>query len=151
MNFSTWSRFIHIGLLSCCALGCLHAQAPANAFLQHNLVSDLPNVADHQDTNLVNPWGNGFGQTPFWIGDNGTGLSTLYDGTGTPNAAVIVNIPGAGGVATGGKVTGVMFNAFSANTAAFALAAGRSPNFMFCTQDGVLAGWNPNVDSTHAK
>lgn len=137
-------------LLAVAVASCLAAQA-TNNFLVHNLVSDLPNVADHQDKSLVNPWGNGFGSTPFWIGDNVTGLSTLYDGTGTQNTGVIVNMPGPNGATTGGKVTGVIQNAFASNTAAFALATGRSPNFMFCTEDGILAGWNPNVDAKNAK
>jgi hypothetical protein len=48
-------------------------------YQQVNLVSDLPGVAALQDTNLVNAWGVSFGPTtPFWISDNGTGLSTLY-------------------------------------------------------------------------
>lgn len=138
-------------LLAALVTGSLTAQVANNNFLVHNLVSDLPNVADHQDKSLINPWGNGFGATPFWIGDNVTGLSTLYDGTGTQNTGVIVNMPGPNGAVTGGKVTGVIQNAFAANTTAFALAAGRAPNFMFCTEDGILAGWNPNVDATHAK
>src|SRR5437016_12874221 len=47
---------------------------------QINLVSDQPGVALLQDTNLVNAWGVSFAPTgPFWISDNGTGLSTLYD------------------------------------------------------------------------
>jgi hypothetical protein len=101
-------------------VGTLAAQTtPPNNFLVHNLVSDLPGLADHQDANLKNPWGNGFsGSSPFWIGDNGTGLSTLYDGYGTP-ASLVVNISAAGGANTGGPVTGVIFNAFSSNTAAF--------------------------------
>ena len=56
-----------------------------DVYLRHNLVSDLPDFADHLDPNLVNPWGIAYGPTsPFWIADNGTGVSTLYDGTGTP-------------------------------------------------------------------
>src|ERR1700722_6320749 len=51
------------------ATGSLAAQTtagPPNNYLVHNLVSDLANTADHQDPNLVNPWGNGFGASPFW-------------------------------------------------------------------------------------
>ena len=33
------------------------APAPANSFIQHNLVADQPGVADVTDPNLVNPWG----------------------------------------------------------------------------------------------
>src|ERR1700689_4083893 len=69
----------------------------ANAYLVHNLVADLPGIADHTDPNLVNPWGNGFSAgSPFWIGDNGTGLSTSYDGPGTPSSTG-AEIPAAGG------------------------------------------------------
>src|SRR5262249_39694231 len=97
--------------------GLLFGQAaPPNNFLVPNLVSDLPNIADHQDTKLVNPWGNGFSAaSPFWIGDNGTGLSTLYDGYGVASATV-VSIPAAGGATTPGPVTGVIANAFSATS-----------------------------------
>ena len=42
-----------------------------------NLVSDLPNVAQFQDPHLVNAWGLTRGPaTPWWVSDNGTGLST---------------------------------------------------------------------------
>lgn len=126
------------------------AQTAPNTFLVHNFVSDLPGLADHVDSNLVNPWGNGFGQTPFWIGNNGTGTSTLYDGTGAA-IPLIVNIPAAGGAVTGGPVSGVIFNTFSSNTAAFAVAAGKAASFLFCSEDGIISGWNSSVDSTHAK
>ena len=29
--------------------------SPANSYLVHNLVSDLPSMADYEDPNLVNP------------------------------------------------------------------------------------------------
>ncbi|MGB9456344.1 MAG: TIGR03118 family protein [Bryobacteraceae bacterium] len=125
------------------------AQVAPNTFLVHNFVSDLSGVADHQDHNLVNPWGNGFGATPFWIGNNGTGTSTLYDGTGAA-LPVIVDIPAAGGAKTGGPVTGVMFNTFASNTSDFAVAAGKPASFLFCSLDGIISGWNSSVDSTHA-
>jgi len=79
----TWLR---TGALLGAAAGSLAAQtnsAPANNYLVHNLVSDLANTADHQDPDLVNPWGIGFGPTPFWVGNNSTGSATLYDGSGT--------------------------------------------------------------------
>ena len=70
-NIETLARmFAILGL----AVGTLPA---ANNYRVHNLVSDLPGVADHQDKNLVNAWGNGFsGNSPFWIGNNGTGTAT---------------------------------------------------------------------------
>jgi len=130
--------------------GTLAAQSTVpNSFLVHNLVSDLPGIADHQDPNLVNPWGNAFAASPFWIGNNGRGVSTLYDGTGTASA-IVVNIPSAGGIPTGGPVTGVVLNSFSSNTLVFDVAAGKPASFLFCAEDGVISGWNSSVDSTHA-
>ncbi len=125
--------------------GCLSA---ANNYLVHNLVADQAGVADHVDPNLVNPWGNAFSATsPFWIGDNGTGLSTLYDGTGTPNA-IVVQIPAAGGKTTPGPVTGVIQNSV---TTAFLVAPGKQSQFAFCSADGAITGWNSSVNATHAQ
>lgn len=128
----------------------LVSQGPnSNNYLVHNLVSDLKGIADHQDPNLVNPWGNGFGATPFWTGNNGSGTSTLYDGTGTATA-LVVTIPQAGNAGTAGPVTGVIFNAFSSNTGAFTVAAGKPSSFIFCTEEGVIAGWNGSASGTKA-
>src|SRR5216683_1261295 len=90
-GISAWMR-------SALLLGAIAGSLPAaNSYLVHNLVSDLPGIADHVDKNLVNPWGNGFsGTSPFWIGNNGTGTSTLYDGTGTATA-LVVTVPSAAG------------------------------------------------------
>src|SRR5215469_3106600 len=140
------------GILRSCALfgslaGCLSAAA-TNNYLVHNLVADQAGVADHVDPNLVNPWGNAFSATsPFWIGDNGTGLSTLYDGTGTPNTGVVVSIPAAGGKTTPGPVTGVIQNSA---TTAFLVAPGRQSQFAFCSADGAITGWNSNVNAKQA-
>ena len=98
----------------------------ANTYLVHNLVSDLPGLADHQDKNLVNAWGNAFsGTSPFWIGNNGSGTATLYDGTGTP-IALVVSIPGPTGSSSPGAVTGVLFNS---SASSFSVAAGRAASF----------------------
>ncbi len=143
MTQSNRSRIWKTATLAGIIAGTLAAQGttPPNNYLVHNLASDLPNVADHQDKNLINPWGNAFGATPFWIADNATGLATLYNGLGVPNTARIVNIPGAGGAKTGGHVTGAIFNTFSSNTNAFDVATGTPSSFMFCTGDGVIVGW----------
>jgi uncharacterized protein (TIGR03118 family) len=122
--------------------------SPANTYLVHNLVSDLPNTADFQDPNLVNPWGIAtLGSGPFWIGNNGTGTSTIYSTNGTP-ASLIVNIP-APGMTTGGAVSGVIGN----STTAFTLTSGGTAKpalFLFCTEDGTISGWNSSVNATDA-
>ena len=125
--------------------------APAYAadnFLVHNLVSDIPGMADRTDPNLVNPWGNGFSaSSPFWIGNNHSGTSTLYDTTGAP-LSLVVSIPSPSGQAKSGAVTGVLFNS---NPGAFNVASGKPASFVFCTEDGTIAGWNSSVDATNAK
>jgi uncharacterized protein (TIGR03118 family) len=120
--------------------------AAQNSYLVHNLVSDLPGMADTMDPNLVNPWGNGFGQSPFWIGNNGSGTSTLYNGYGVANA-LIVQIPSAGGGTSGGPVSGVIFS----GGAGFNVVAGSPASFLFCAEDGVISGWNFALDATHAR
>jgi uncharacterized protein (TIGR03118 family) len=133
----------------CTVAGSLIAQnTPPNNYLVHNLVSDLPGIADHQDPNLVNPWGNGFGQSPFWIGNNGSGTSTLYDGTGAA-LSLVVNIP-TSTASTGGAVTGVILNSFSSNTAVVDVAAGKPASFLFCSENGIISGWNSSVNATNA-
>jgi uncharacterized protein (TIGR03118 family) len=143
-------RFLRTGLLlTIVAAAAMGQTTTSNSYLAHNLVSDLAGIADHQDSNLVNPWGNGFGATPFWIGNNGTGTSTLYDGTGA-KTALTVTIPQAGGTGHKGPVTGVIFNAFASNTSAFTVAAAKPANFIFCSTDGVISGWNSTASGTDA-
>src|SRR5262245_49229706 len=55
-----------------------------------NLVSDLPSLAPRVDPLLVNPWGIAYGpDTPFWVANEGTGTSTLYDARGRSQSAAI--------------------------------------------------------------
>src|ERR1043165_2287734 len=68
-------------------------QIVSSGYIQHNLVSDLPNMAVTTDPNLKNPWGLAFSPTsPFWISDNGTGVSTLYN-TNAQKLGLTVTIP----------------------------------------------------------
>src|SRR5438105_872795 len=86
------------------------SRAEGNFYQQHNLVSDVPNAADHTDPNLVNAWGIVFSATgPVWIADNGTGLSTLYNGAGNP-LSLVVQIPGPSGTTGNGAPTGIVVN-----------------------------------------
>src|SRR3954454_24933887 len=71
----------------------------AQHYQQTNLVSDVRGRAAMTDPNLVNSWGLVHGPgTPWWVTDNGTGVSTLYDGTGTILGLVVAipNAPGTG-------------------------------------------------------
>jgi uncharacterized protein (TIGR03118 family) len=121
------------------------SMAAENKYIVHNLVSDLPNTADHQDANLVNPWGISFSATsPFWISNNHSGTSTLYDTSGTPLPLVVkIPTPTAG---SGGAPTGTLFN----GSQSFVGPNGKPANFIFCTEDGTIVGWNSG-DQTQAK
>ncbi|MEO7145244.1 MAG: TIGR03118 family protein [Bryobacteraceae bacterium] len=123
----------------------LSAQAPKPAFIQHNLVSDVPDLADNTDPGLVNPWGICTSATsPFWLADTGSGLSTLYNSVGVPSALKVV-VPSAAGTGTG-KPTGCVFNGASA----FPVAPGHNASFIFSTIDGTISGWSSPVDATHS-
>src|SRR5262245_16929236 len=129
------------------------AQVAGNSYEQHNLVSDGTIPADHQDPNLSNAWGLAFGPTtPAWVADNHSGVATLYDRRGNPLSRV-VSIPTPSDP-SGGSPTGIVFNLFSSNTNDFVVSkpggASAASVFMFATEDGVIAGWSPTVDMTHA-
>jgi uncharacterized protein (TIGR03118 family) len=111
----------------------------SNRFAQANLTSDLPGVATNLDPNLVNPWGIVAGpKTPFWINNNGTGTSALYNGSGA-SLPLVVSIPAPSGGP--GAPTGIVFN----STGGFA----GSP-FLFGTEDGTIASWSPSFGTTAA-
>src|SRR5437016_12343104 len=59
-----------------------------NAFNWKNLQSDIDGVADRTDPNLVNSWGLALNTNSniFWVADNGTGVSTLYEPNGKTNS-----------------------------------------------------------------
>jgi uncharacterized protein (TIGR03118 family) len=151
-----------LAIASLVPIGAGAAGAPAGSgtVLQTNLVSDLPDVAGLTDPNLVNPWGvSESGGSPFWVSDNGAGVSTLYQVPGAANTAVSINpltvsIPTPFSQA-GGTPTGTVFNTDLAG-GGFRIA-GPSNNggqtsapalFMFATEDGTIAGWNPGIDPT---
>jgi uncharacterized protein (TIGR03118 family) len=121
------------------------ATSGANSYRIANLVSDQPGVAVHLDPNLVNAWGLVAGpSTPWWVADNGTNVSTLYDGHG--NAIPLV-------VTVGGAPTGTVFNGGPGFVVHHQGSSGPSV-FMFATESGTIRGWNPSVPlpspSTHS-
>jgi uncharacterized protein (TIGR03118 family) len=127
------------------------AHASQGFYQQTNLVSDVPGLAQVTDPHLVNSWGIVHSPgSPFWISDNGTGLSTLYNGAGAP-ISLVVTIPPPGGSPAGTTAapTGVVFN----GTPGFKVSNGTKSAaalFIFSTEDGTISGWNPTVNPTNA-
>ncbi|MBZ5610422.1 MAG: TIGR03118 family protein, partial [Acidobacteriia bacterium] len=121
------------------------SQVPtANAYVQHNLVSDVPGLADVTDPNLVDPWGmSASSASPIWVSNHDKGVATLYNGSGAI-VALVVTVPPAAGGAPPSKPTGQVNN----STTAFVLANGKPASFIFVTEDGTLSAWNAGAAST---
>lgn len=119
---------------------------------QHYLRTDLTQnaagvsaTAPQTDPNLVNAWGlSRASGSPWWISDNGTGLSTLYDAAGVAQS-LVVTMAHPDGVDSSAP-TGTVFN----YSTGFEAAAGKKSIFLFCTEEGTITGWNPGAAPTTA-
>jgi uncharacterized protein (TIGR03118 family) len=140
-------RAVAVLMLAAALVVAAPAVAGAAGYRQRNLVSDIPGKAMLTDSNLVNPWGLSAGpQTPLWVADNGTGVSTIYPGAvnGSPLtiAPLVVTIPQ-------GAPTGTVYNP----TQAFKvpISGGMAPaTFLFDSEAGTVSAWpftNPPMTS----
>jgi uncharacterized protein (TIGR03118 family) len=122
-------------------LGGMHPAA-AQFYAQHNFVSDGAVPADLVDADLVNAWGLVAGPTtPWWVANNGTGTSTLYNGNTGAKLSLTVTVPGA--------PTGVVFNGGAGFVVTRDSASGPA-NFIFASEDGTISARSPAVSSTQA-
>jgi uncharacterized protein (TIGR03118 family) len=149
MQTSKVFRSLRFGPLSLLILISLAVNSYAQNVTQHykqtNLVSNVPGMAPLTDPNLVNAWGLTRSSTsPWWVADNGTGLSTLYSGTGSIQSLVVTIPPSKSGDT--GNPTGTVFNGGTG----FELKKGFPAVFLFVTEDGTISGWNPKVKPTEA-
>ena len=145
----TTNHYRKIALLSVAVVMFTAASARADTYSWTNFQSDIAGVAQHTDSNLVNPWGMAAstGGT-IWVSDNGTGVSTLYnqDGTAVP---LVVEIPTAAQNTEGANPTGQVFN----DTGFFQVTKNGTSApalFIFVSEDGSISGWNSTLDQTHA-
>jgi len=112
-----------------------------------DLVSNGPTVAPFTDPHLVNAWGLvALPTSPWWVSDNDTGFSTLYNGAGQ-QIPLFVTIPPAPGSPAGtlGTPTGIVGNT---NATIFTITENNvsAPSvFIFATLDGTISGWNPTI------
>jgi len=128
----------------------LPSVTPAQHYKQTNLVSDIASMAPTFDPNLKNPWGLTRSSTtptrpgsPWWVGNNNSGTSTLYTGAGAIipiNGTGTVTVPPPKGSPAGtlSTPTGVVFNGSPSD---FFVAPGKSAIFIFATEDGTISGW----------
>jgi uncharacterized protein (TIGR03118 family) len=112
--------------------------ANAGKFVQTNLVADTAGKATYTDPNLVDAWGISYSPSgPFWISDNGTGLSTVYNGSGIVQN-LVVTIPPGTGTNPPAAASGNVYNA----TSSFIIPGSTKAVFMFDTEDGAISAWN---------
>jgi uncharacterized protein (TIGR03118 family) len=116
------------------ALGVMGIAAQARA---EDIFLASPMATDASDKQLINPWGiSASGTSPFWISDNGAGVSTLYSVNPVSNVGtklgLVVTIPGDG------SVTGQAFNGGTGFN---------GDRFLFVSEDGTISGWNNKLGS----
>jgi len=127
------------------SLGVCPLLAGAQQYKVTGLVADQSGAATNTDMNLVNPWGMSRSSTsPWWVSDNGTGLATLYDGTGAAKTLVVTVPTGDPNVSSTGTPTGTVYNGGTG----FVLANGKPAAFMFVTEDGTVSAWNSGAAAT---
>jgi uncharacterized protein (TIGR03118 family) len=108
---------------------------PPPSYQVTNLVSDQALAGAITDTQLVNPWGLAYGPTTdFWVANQGTATTTVYDGLGhMPTTPIVVTVPPMAGHAMVGP-TGVVFNGTATSFS--------GDEFVIASLDGCLCGWS---------
>ena len=119
-------------------------------YVQTGLASSVPGLTAHTIPDLINPWG--FAETPdgqFRVSANGTGESLLLNAQGKDLGKTVIIPTPPGSSSSTSAPNGSVLN----TTSDFVISHdGRSApaEFLFSTEDGTIAGWNPNVDPNHA-
>src|SRR6266403_334924 len=127
-----------------------HEAEEETSFTQTNLVSDGFVPAATTDPNLINPWGLTHSATsPFWVSDNGTGVTTIYTGAGAlvkVGGFDAITIAAPPGQTSPASPTGDVFNI--AGTGFNVTSGGQTGSsvFIFATEDGTIASWIHHVN-----
>ena len=109
------------------------------------LDSNQVGQAVHTDPLIVNAWGLVHAPgSPWWVSDNGSGWSTLYDESGVEVQQLKVLIPTGGGNGPGSP-TGIVFNGSNEFQ-----VQGWASIFLFATLDGTISGWAPQSNFNQA-
>ena len=134
--------FPAVALVSMITIG---AVPPAGAdppfYRQQNLISDDTTLipAERQDGLLRNAWGLvSSGTSPWWIANNGSDSSILFNASTGAIQSLVVAIPG-------GAPTGLVFNNSGGGFVVTSGTASASAVFIFSSEAGVISGWNPGV------
>ncbi len=122
----------------CLALAVTLVATAAQAQYQiTNLDSNQAKTARFIDPLQVNGWGIARSPGgPWWVSDQGSGWSTIYNSAGVKQG-LVVSVPSFNGAGPG-QPTGIVFN----GTGEFPVQ-GWSSFFIFATLDGTISGWTP--------
>lgn len=132
----------NITLAAGCALLLMMSSTALAQYTAKALVSNTKGKATYTDPLLANPWGLAYQPgEPFWISDEASGWSTLYNGAGQPQSLQVV-VPPASGTGAG-EPTGIVYNA----STEFVID-GWTSAFLFATLDGTIQGWSHFDSST---
>jgi uncharacterized protein (TIGR03118 family) len=122
------------------------AAPPHSAYEVTVLVSDTGSGSLNMDGNLVNAWGlTRSGGSPWWVANNGTGTSTLYNGAGDlfpTTGPLVVSVPHG--------PTGTVADTTPGFNLPNGTLTGARASFLFDTESGQILGWNPTVAPTTA-
>lgn len=143
MKFSFKLLLLTLGLI-----GLTNTVVFANEFDWENLQSDIAGVAEQKDPNVVNPWGMALSDNgKIWVADNGQGVATVYyqDGTPFPNQSNPLVVNTATTAPTGDVFNGTNGFKITKNTST------APARIIFVGEDGIISGYNQNVDSTNAQ
>lgn len=124
-------------LAACCGLVLLLSGAAlAQSYSLSYLDSNLTGKAKHVDPLLKNAWGLAYAPGgAFWISDEASGWSTLYDGMGNLQTLQVI-VPSSSGTGAGSP-TGIVYN----GSTEFKIMNWTSV-FLFATLDGTISGWS---------
>ncbi len=134
--YQAFRRNFFVAALFVLALSLASNVAWATCGLAYAATTLVKNTGKQADKQLINPWGLVYGPSaPFWLSDQGSGLSTLYTGTGAKQS-LVVTIPTGSGSGVGSP-TGIVYNGSSE----FQIDNWTSA-FLFSTLDGTISGWS---------
>ncbi len=126
-------------------------KAKGDRFHVTTLVSDGFHSATRVDSNLINAWGLVASPTgPWWVTANETGLSITLGGTGAAVAPTSLTVPPPAGQLTGAAPTGIAYR--DPNPGFDITSNGQTgpSTYLYVTEEGTIAGANPDVDATTA-
>ena len=133
----------------------IHAVAAASRarLVRTDLVADVPDTrAAHADPDLIEPWGLVLADNlPAVVAIHGRNRSNSYDGAGSSRSGAVplrVQLPARPSGAAFGA-TGVVAN----SSEGFVISAGgrsAAARLIYAGTGGMIAGWSPEVDLTHA-